>query len=764
MKKNTPKKLSDLRKRIIAVLASNAFKAATLTPLALAMVACSVDTESEHVENIELEELQIKFRDDLAVDNTISAEDIRKGISFNVFVDEKTIGRKNLDELYNDYKDKEFNITVKDDEKIIYTMSNNNIPTDTYTFKKEETLFSVSGTFDGKTIGGEQPISVNSKNQGGNGSAEKPTDPTIKITPVTRALTLNDLNTISEEVSSSLTLTAQTIQLIGDISSGSLSFTYNEVRNKEDNTLVETETNENIAKAIKSQYNIDAIDKRLLDGSVSITKVENGKTLNRYIEINGNDSIDYGKFVFIQPNKGDVIHDNKTVPSYTISSPEITVNLSGDFNYNEIHIEKGDNLNIDNARFTIGDKYLLSSDAVLDLYKDINSLFGKNVNYENIIKANTDSTNENDYVFPELDFRIFDREYDNNSGEQIDNKKSLNIASLFKLYTQVANNQINKLNIKRLYNSTGDVTYDIDGRAYEKDNTTSLLFAEDGNTVKEDNVPNISIKTYFNLKQKYYSNISSVSNFKITNKDKYTSDEDINTTFRNVIFEDDMSGLTNSKVDQFHGVAYFKNKNYTIKNEKTNSSFKGVLKLDDLSNAHNIRIRANSNAVFDFRGVDTNYFLNYNIDYDYTKDNPNDKNFIKDVINAIYTKENIFDGKDSEEIRKIMHRFNSLSGGLENIFSGDIRVLSFGSRAHSRTPRSLEEFEYYGNNNKFEKSAKSSYDGYEKEFKALQPAEKEKLNDDPNNQIASNNRRVDFVDPETKKIIFSVLNDRQYNA
>lgn len=476
----------------------------------------------------------------------------------------------------------------------------------------------------------------------------------------------------------------------------------------------------------------------LIAKKISITKVENEKTLNRYIEINGNDSIDYGKFVLIQPGKGDVIHDNKTVPSYKISSPNINVNLSGDFNYNEIHIEKGNNLNIDNARFTIGDKYLLSSDAVLDLYKDINSLFGKNVNYEDIIKANADTINKNDYVFPELDFRIFDREYDENSGEQIDNKKSLNIASLFKLYTQVANNRIDKLNIKRLYNSGGDVTYDIDGRAYEKDNTTSLLFAEDGNTVKETGVPNISIETYFNLKQKYYSDISSISNFKITNKDKYTSTEDIDTTFRNVIFEDDMSGLTNSEVDQFHGVAYFKNKNYTIKNEKQYPSSKGVLKLDDLSNTENINI---SSTVIDFRNVDKTKFEEYN------NSNETDKKFINSTVFGLYAPKDVFTNKTEKDILNIGHKFVGDENSISHIFSGNNEgVYNSNNLIHSKTPRSLEEFEYYGNNEEFKKSA---YDTYENDFKdkdssillkdkngTLEAYEGKK------NQIALNNRRV----------------------
>lgn len=226
-------------------------------------------------------------------------------------------------------------------------------------------------------------------------------DGTVSVTVQeagTYTLRLSDLESLAVPGApdTPLTLTAQTIQLVGDISSGTLKVSYKDVEN---DAAASDENKKKAVETLFSQYDGAEVSVALLAaliaGKISITKVENGKTLNRYIEINDSSSV---------MNEGIMLHDidkiidNGTVPSYTISSPEIKVNLSGDFNYNEIHIEKGDNLNIDNARFTIGDKYLLSSDAVLDLYKDINSLFGKNVNYENIIKANTDSTNENDYV------------------------------------------------------------------------------------------------------------------------------------------------------------------------------------------------------------------------------------------------------------------------------------------------------------------------------------------------------------------------------
>ncbi|MDE6224256.1 MAG: hypothetical protein K2M23_02145, partial [Alphaproteobacteria bacterium] len=98
--------------------------------------------------------------------------------------------------------------------------------------------------------------------------------------------------------------------------------------------------------------------------------------------------------------------------------------------------------------------------------------------------------------------------------------------------------------------------------------------------------------------------------------------------------------------------------------------------------------------------------------------------------------------------------------------------LSSDAHAVSKTPRTLKEFEYYGNaldiqyeEGKFEKPARDSYTN--EEFNKLNNTIKTTLEDDKNseaNKIVLNNRKIDFIDPETKKIIFSVLNDRQYNA
>lgn len=153
-------------------------------------------------------------------------------------------------------------------------------------------------------------------------------------------------------------------------------------------------------------------------------------------------------------------------------------------------------------------------------------------------------------------------------------------------------------------------------------------------------------------------------------------------------------------------------------------------------------------------------------------------------LHAIYFNEDYISLENSQdEINKLCNKFaNPGKLGIINAYLGSVKVKghnfddpSDGNfSAGSRTPRTLKEFEYFGNTYDdtygdtqmhFETSAKSSYDKYPTEFNNLSDREKDSLNDDEDlKQLAKNDRRIEFIDPETQKIIFSVVNDRQYNA
>lgn len=523
----------------------------------------------------------------------------------------------------------------------------------------------------------------------------------VTVQAGTYTLQLSDLESLAVPGApdTPLTLTAQTIKQVGDISSGTVTVHYKKVFG-EDGTEAAEATNQNkeaaVAEAVaEMKKKHGAIDSRLLDGTVSITKSTD--KYNMPVRLYDNNKLE--------------------IDQYKIKTDAV-ISLDGNFDYSEMKIEVVNNNNIKreltkdqigNATFSLTGYNLKNAKDFIKIYKDlpIKTTFDKDI----MLKTSADEVK--DYATPTLNFNM-----DSLYTEDVESQNY--IVYLHKLYDL---NNLNKINVTQTYTDSFN-TFD----------SQLPLFTE--NKLKTE-YPNLSIdalvKLNKNIGYKGFKNISVKGNYD-TSKENY----DINTQFTNVVFEGDVSGLTNSEVDQFYGVAYFKNKNYTIKAQPgKHVSAAGILRLDDLSNTENIEI---SSPINDFRGTNKDEFLNYNSSYDYTNSDTqiNNKNFIYDNIIAMYFDDYI---KENEAI-KIAHRFNVLKAGIGNVFSDTTKVFSSNSKAHSRTPRSLEEFEYYGNNGRFEKSAKSSYDGYEKEFEALQEAEKEKLNNDTNNQIALNNRRV----------------------
>ena len=227
-----------------------------------------------------------------------------------------------------------------------------------------------------------------------------------------------------------------------------------------------------------------------------------------------------------------------------------------------------------------------------------------------------------------------------------------------------------------------------------------------------------------------------------------------------------------------YGIVYFKKKPYNNNNNngKYVQNVYGMLKLDNLEkvSAENFQIGfIESFSVLDIRGVDTSFLNTYT---------PTNKEMILNGghTHAIYFSESYNDLKDSQtEIDKLCRKFFPAgASGIINAYLGDTKVkgndfsLPDGYfSAASKTPRTLKEFVDFGNNfietnnYKFEKSAKSSYTS--DEFNKLDEKEKKSLNadaDEGKNRLAKNDRRIEFIDPETQKIIFSVVNDRQYNA
>ncbi|MBD5437404.1 MAG: hypothetical protein HDR37_02325, partial [Treponema sp.] len=233
----------------------------------------------------------------------------------------------------------------------------------------------------------------------------------------------------------------------------------------------------------------------------------------------------------------------------------------------------------------------------------------------------------------------------------------------------------------------------------------------------------------------------------------------VNWQLTNIVFEGDMSNLKNdftNPVDNLplflYGIVYFKDKPY-YNNLGSGQSVEGMVKLDNLqgvsSNNFKVGISATSYSVLDVSGVGADFLDRYNP----TGEEIISKNgrthaiyFPKDYA---YLK-NIQDEKERQEkINELCYKFVAENKtGIINVYLGDDR--DHGNEyshyyneyltAASKTPRTLKEFEYFGNYYKFEKSAYSSYSS--DEFNNLPKEEKEQLEGDKDTkQIAQNNRK-----------------------
>ena len=748
MKKNTTNKFHDLRKHIISILASNAFKAATLTPLALAMVACKTEVEQEpageqgpavELEEVILSGLQINLDNNLKVGSTISAKDIREGISFNLSINGGEPKEQTIEELFS-YLTKNnitFNINITNNGETVYTVTNNGLPTKGYTFEIENNNFTVSGKIGDKSFEFSQKVTV----QPNEAVTEKPTD---KEFASLRELFEYAGQTIpeGEQQTGNITLTAQTIKKLAALPSVLKITIPADTKEEEKETKLKAAALAEYEKYKDLSTLVNAYDKKEI-------VVEKGE--------------DYKQVEYMDENNYLGILE---VPQYKISTLDNNkeIKLNGDFYYTEMIIDASNlNINVDNAKFFMAEnhKYKIYVEDLMYLYTKLQD---KELNNDNILKGKIDN-----YKTPSLNFDI----------AYIDNIGMKDIASLYKIYEKES--KLNNIQIS--YDMQKPVV--LDGNENKED---AFLFK--GNVLRSEltseeksDLPNISVNVLLKL-AKLGNSSRDFKNLVITGS--YTEEgPDINSYLTNVVFTGDVSGLKNSEEDQFNGVVYFMDKPYNnIKGDSVGPVINGIVKLDKLEGVSYDTFRVND-GVLDLRGrdgLDHNPLKGYNIGT-----NPK-KSINYSGHNAIYfTEKYIYDiegidmnpysiEKTFETLTRRVHRVGQGGSGVLNVYVDNNKYDSIADiitpslpnydyHAVSKTPRTLEEFEHYGNNGKYKTPARDSYT--EKDFEDLKNTIKEKLEDDKEskaNQIVLNNRKIDFIDPETKKIIFSVLNDRQYNA
>ncbi|MBD5440147.1 MAG: hypothetical protein HDR33_03890 [Treponema sp.] len=443
------------------------------------------------------------------------------------------------------------------------------------------------------------------------------------------------------------------------------------------------------------------------------------------------------KEAFIAQNEGKI---NITKSgSYTLNSYNVSVTFNGEFNLDEILLP------VNNGKGNFSNATLKNSvyDIRIDEFNDI-----RGSSLPTISSTNISSTSSPKAIY-----------------------------NLYKAYSS----NLNKLTLK------GDLTYtNINGKEISG-KSDYTLFTNDNKAKLSTDTSIISLSADALAQMYTQLKIYNIRNMIISGNAKENT---VNWHLVNIVFEGDMSKLTNKFTDPdselalpLYGIVYFKDKPYN-NSRQDGQSVVGMLKLDNLQEVSNENFKVGFDSTYysilDVSGIAPDFLNKYPL-LSY-----------KEIISqggrthAIYfhkdyaSLKNIQDKEERQtKINELCYKFVSSSkAGIVNVYLGDNRDKGNhydrypDNTAASKTPRKLKEFEYFGNlyndddgktKMKFEHSAKSSYT--DTEFKDLPSNEQNKLKeDDGKNKIAQNNKRIEFIDPETKEIIFSVINDRQYNA
>ena len=333
-------------------------------------------------------------------------------------------------------------------------------------------------------------------------------------------------------------------------------------------------------------------------------------------------------------------------------------------------------------------------------------------------------------------------------GEYLPTISSTNISSksspkaIYDLYKAYSSN-LDKLTLNgNLYRKT------IDGKEISG-KSDYTLFTDDNKAKLSTNTSIISLSADALAQMTNQLTIYDIRNMIISGN---ATGNTVNWQLTNIVFEDDMSNLKNDFTNpndnnalRLYGIVYFKNKPYN-NNVYNGQSVEGMLKLDNLQGVSNENFKvgfdSSVNNVLDVSGISTTVLDSYVLDYDKQIASKGG------TIHAIYFNEN-YTSADENKIKELCEKFaNPDRTGAIHVYLGNKKVdgnkydkyKNENEVGASKTPRTLKEFEYFGNNENFEHSAKSSYT--DTEFKNLPSNEQNQLtNDNGKKQIAQNNRK-----------------------
>lgn len=685
------------------------------------MVACKTESVAEKEDVITLNNFKINIQKKFKVGETITPEEIGQGVLVDLFINGEKTEEISLKDLFDRYKNTNtFNINVKvkndkdEDEDFIYTITNNSFPTQVYEFKSEENNFIVSGQFNDVSFDtASLPFTVGPKEQGGSeitnpGENEGQNPPVTEKPTYKEFASLRDLFVYvnkpipeGEQQTGTITLTAQIIKKLAALPSDLKITIPADTKEEEKETKLKAAALAEYEKYKDLSTLVNAYDKKEI-------VVEKGED---YKQVEYMDENNYLGILEVPQYKISTLDDNKEIK------------LDGDFYYTEMIIDASNlNINVDNAKFFMAEnhKYKIYVEDLMYLYTKLQD---KELNNDNILKGKIDS-----YKTPSLNFDI----------AYIGNIDMKDIASLYKIYEKES--KLNNIQIS--YDMQKPVV--LDGNENKED---AFLFK--GNVLRSEltseeksDLPNISVNVLLKLVElgeADSSNYRELKNLVITG-DYDTKNEpvDITAKLTNVVFTGDVSGLKNSNDYQFNGIVYFMDKPYNnIKGDSVGPIINGIVKLDKLEGVSYDTFRVNY-GVLDLRGRDDlghNPLKGYNIKTD------SKKSINYTGHKAIYFTEKYIDNIEGIDINSssIEEIFETLTrrvkrvgeGGspVYNVYVGDDRYdsitdkiggLDIERHAVSKTPRTLQEFEYYGNaldiqynEGKFKTPA---YDSYNDDF------------------------------------------------
>ena len=233
---------------------------------------------------------------------------------------------------------------------------------------------------------------------------------------------------------------------------------------------------------------------------------------------------------------------------------------------------------------------------------------------------------------------------------------------------------------------------EFDGSKLVSNSSGYTLFSN--NTAKTSNdssIKSITADELVKLSNKY--GIHKIKNIIVSGN---SSTNSVNwTNLTNVIFEGDMSQLTINNKTNLNGIVYFKNLPYNNSNSNISKVF-GSLKLDKMAPTINVNGDGNGKKSFvlDISGISN--FFSYS-------ETPLIRG--SQVVNAVYFNKDQQTHKGSELYKKVA---DDQSGMIDNVyFGGQLENGENYNKATTPTKtsdkaRTLEEFEYLGNNGKYQ--------------------------------------------------------------